>query len=327
MAWIRPLAKEIIYNAANMAGLTWIARHRIENKLIILTYHSFAEKATRGPVNRMPIRRFEKQVAFLKRHFWTVSLSEGLRVLSGQAISKVLGGRPMVAITVDDGFVDNYTLMFKVIQKYKISASVFLATDFLDSGRAPWPTQILELLGQTKARSLEYPVNMQLDGNISKIKASRVIKELWRHLPGEERLSRLEELRKHLGVSSASLLQPLKWQQVREMSSWGVEFGSHTVYHSILPALSESAAIEELHQSRSRLEEELEEQCTLFSYPNGDWNEACQKLVKSAGYLAALTQDRGVNSREYDLYAIKRIEVPFNETLGTFACRSTLIAL
>ena len=43
----------------------------------------------------------------------------------------------MVAITVDDGFSDNYDLMVPILLEHEVLASFFVATDYIDSGRLP----------------------------------------------------------------------------------------------------------------------------------------------------------------------------------------------
>jgi len=320
---IRSVAKEIIYNSLHFAGLTHIARQKQINRLIILTYHSFAEKKAMPLLNAMPISRFEKQIGFLKKNYRLVSLEEGIQRLKvGESDSN-----PMAAITIDDGFEDNYSLMFNVAKKHQIPAAIFIATDFIDSGRPPWPTQIVEILAQTKFQVTEYPIKLPLNSLLKRAEAIQILMDIWKHLPGEERFLFIEELRKHLKVGNAYLTKALTWAQIAEMSQHNISFGSHTAYHSILPAVSESAAMQELDISKRRLETQLGKPCTLFSYPNGDWDERSRELVRQAGYSASVTQQCGMNSTEFHPHSLKRIEVPYNETLGTFACRSSLLTL
>jgi peptidoglycan/xylan/chitin deacetylase (PgdA/CDA1 family) len=39
--------------------------------------------------------------------------------------------KPM-AITIDDGYLDNYTIAYPVLEKWKVPATVFIATDFVE---------------------------------------------------------------------------------------------------------------------------------------------------------------------------------------------------
>jgi peptidoglycan/xylan/chitin deacetylase (PgdA/CDA1 family) len=328
MMTLKSLSKEVIYNTAHLAGFTWLSRHRLQGRMVIFTYHSFAaSKNESRVVNSIPIQLFQRQLRFLQQHYQMISLSEGLHLLREEMSTKTATGKPYAIITVDDGFADNYTLLFPLVRQYHIPVTIFVATDFLDTGRPPWPTQIVQLIKETEVSSLQYPIPLKLSDKYAKNKAIYAIMAVWKHLPPEERLMRVQELRKHLKVAKLTPVQPLTWEQVKEMRRHSVEFGSHTRYHSILPAVSETVAIQELQDSKQRLETELNEECILFSYPNGDWSDTTRNGVEKTGYRCAVTQNRGSNQYGTDPYCLKRIEVPYNETLGTFACRSSLLAL
>lgn len=90
--------------------------------LPVLMYHSVLE--TVAPGNRLAVsaRTFDRQMGFLRRF--------GYRVLPLEQAVEVFkdGKRPArtVVITFDDGFADNFTYAFPVLQKYRIPATVFL---------------------------------------------------------------------------------------------------------------------------------------------------------------------------------------------------------
>jgi hypothetical protein len=83
--------------------------------------------------------------------------------------------------------------------------------------------------------------------------------------------------------------------------------------HPNLPSAGLSAAHDELTTSRARLEQEMGEAVTMFSYPNGGAERyltpEIQRLVREAGYRAATTSRNGFAGRDSDLYALERIEV------------------
>jgi peptidoglycan/xylan/chitin deacetylase (PgdA/CDA1 family) len=324
---MRSTLKNIFYNTIYLSGLPYFSRYHLSESVVFLTYHSFTNVIDNELINRMPIYMFERQIAFLKRHYHMLPMSEALKYLLGEIQINNNIKKPIVVITVDDGFADNYSLMFPVIKKYNVPVTVFISTDFIDTGRPPWPTQILEILEHTKAFYTEYPVQMPLGKKHEKDGAAQIIKDLFKRFKPEERFKKLEELRNHLKVGMNYSSAPLTWDQIREMRKSSVEFGTHTVYHSSLPFTDQAAMIAELNESKMRLEKALNEQCNLFSYPDGDWNENCKLYVQKEGYQAAVTQDKGKNSVNCDPYSLKRIEVPFNETLRTFACRCSLVSL
>ena len=47
-----------------------------------------------------------------------------------------------IAITFDDGYRDNFVCAFPILKKLGIPATIFLATEYMDSGQLPWYDQV-----------------------------------------------------------------------------------------------------------------------------------------------------------------------------------------
>jgi peptidoglycan/xylan/chitin deacetylase (PgdA/CDA1 family) len=50
----------------------------------------------------------------------------------GEALRPAPSGRPSVALTFDDGYLDNWVHVFPVLEKYALKATIFVSTDFVD---------------------------------------------------------------------------------------------------------------------------------------------------------------------------------------------------
>jgi peptidoglycan/xylan/chitin deacetylase (PgdA/CDA1 family) len=101
----------------------------------------------------------------------------------------------------------------------------------------------------------------------------------------------------------------LTWEQVREMQRDGFVFGSHTVSHKALTALSREQALEELLSSRQEIERQLGSKVRYFAYPTGAYNSQVEEMVKQAGYKAAFTIRFGQAGAESNPYALERIPI------------------
>lgn len=317
---LRFAAKSLIHSAIDWSGRPRHQRQQLRGSLIVLTYHSFCTDWPRGLFSSLPIDRFERQIRFLRENFTLVSLEQGLTYL-GEERS---GDRPWVAITIDDGFQDNYTHAWPVLQKYSVPATIFLATDFIDTRRPPWPTQLVEILERTRLQKIEAPFHATLKSLSARSAAARQIKKEWSSLPPMVRFEKLDELRRHLRVDEAPHNLPLTWAQVREMRLGGIRFGSHTVYHSILSEVGQTVVAQELQGSKHRLEDELQEPCVLFAYPDGKHSGLSKTALGLCGYQAAVTQDLGCNNDANEPLALRRIEIPFNDPIPSFRCRTSL---
>jgi len=323
---LRAIAKEFLYGFAYAAGLPHIGRRHRRDSLSILTYHSFGASTEHPYINRLPPSRLIAQLDHLARHFEIVSLEDGLSQLANAEGAP--RGRPMLVVTVDDGYSDNYEILFPILRERTIPATIFVATDYMDSGRLPWPTRISALLFFARATTLGPPWNLSIATTVQRHHAGRILRMRMSALDHAERDSVIEELSRTLAPAPFTPLRPLTWSQVRAMSLGGIKFGSHTQWHGWLDRVSPAELDAELSLSRRRLETETDAPCHSIAYPNGNWNAAVAAATAKVGYRYALTQDAGVN-RCLGLrpLALCRTEIPFNEMVGTFACRVSGVAI
>ncbi len=105
--------------------------------------------------------------------------------------------------------------------------------------------------------------------------------------------------------------------QIRELYDAGWEIGSHSLSHhdvTTRPAKQE----EEIVKSRQRLASYLEVPINSFAYPFGAYDNASLKLVKSAGYIAAMgLGDRSAQGKE-NIYYLYRQSITAGTTLESF---------
>jgi peptidoglycan/xylan/chitin deacetylase (PgdA/CDA1 family) len=127
----------------------------------ILMYHSISDDPEDGiqsyyKINTSP-KRFTDHMKYLYDNNYKVidlpqavrliespSSDNGIRDERGQAVVESLHPTPptlnankYVVLTFDDGYRDFYTRAFRLLKKYDFSATVFLPTSFIDSGRKP----------------------------------------------------------------------------------------------------------------------------------------------------------------------------------------------
>ncbi|WP_180270775.1 polysaccharide deacetylase family protein [Sporanaerobium hydrogeniformans] len=90
----------------------------------VLMYHVFSEaKEPNNPFITVGIERFEEQLKALLDNGYTFITFKDLDLyLKGEA---GLPEKPII-LTADDGYLDNYTLAFPVLQKYQVPATFFV---------------------------------------------------------------------------------------------------------------------------------------------------------------------------------------------------------
>jgi peptidoglycan/xylan/chitin deacetylase (PgdA/CDA1 family) len=323
---LRHIIKTSAYGTAAAVGAaTRLGRHRGDG-LIALTYHSVGDGREHPYLNRMPPERFRQQLRYLKSHYDVVDVREGLNALASS--NRAPRQRPMVAITVDDGYVDNHDLIFPIAREEGVSVAFFVATDYIDNARLPWPTRIAAmvhfatrdtcpLLDQSSQPTTLLPTKSQMD----KHAACRALMHVAARLDRDQREQWLDELQQSLAPTNMNLLAPMQWAHIRQMTESGMLIGSHTHMHGWLDCVSPDELQRELAEGKSRIEHETGTICDVIAYPNGNHGLPVRQATKQAGYRYGLTQDRGINRPAGDDYAVLRVEIPFDEPIGTFACR------
>jgi peptidoglycan/xylan/chitin deacetylase (PgdA/CDA1 family) len=106
-----------------------------------------------------------------------------------------------------------------------------------------------------------------------------------------------------------------------------MEIGAHTATHPILTRLAPADARREIDQSRERLTAILGEPVSLFAYPNGkpgqDYGAEHVRMVRDAGFTAAVSTAWGVASTNSDLFQLPRF-TPWDRRPAKFALRLLL---
>ena len=100
----------------------------------------------------------------------------------------------------------------------------------------------------------------------------------------------------------------LSREEILEMSRQGIEFGSHSMNHRLLPQLSPEEVKLEVEEAKKQIEELIQKPCRTFAYPAGYFSDGAKRIISEAGHTAAFTTVYGPADR-IDLYALNRTEI------------------
>lgn len=229
----------------------------------ILVYHSIkdAPKNKDRPRMTVPPELFDKQIEHLVSSGYTViSMDELLRCMSEKAPM----GNKKIVLTFDDGFEDNFDYSYDILCKYGLTATYFLAVDYIGSEEVfPW-----------------------CDNNFS-------------------------------------YSRPIAWDKLTRMVSGGMTIGSHTLTHQNLGMISDKGAgmDNEVGLSKRILEKRLNTAVRYFAYPfgcKGSYNKKTEKCLRENGYKAACINVLGINSKDDNVFELKRTRIDWNDNLLKF---------
>lgn len=155
----------------------------------ILMYHSIGDGVSDLSLS---IAKFDQQLKWLK--------AKGYRFVTVSELLELDVTEKVVALTFDDGFEDNYTNMFPVLQRYAAKATIYLAPDI--SGIAKL--------------TIEQVKNMQASG----------LCEFGAHTLNHVNLSQLDD--PHAQVEIIKSKQRVESMTERECRSFAYPFGRYT---------------------------------------------------------------------------------------------------
>jgi peptidoglycan/xylan/chitin deacetylase (PgdA/CDA1 family) len=98
----------------------------------------------------------------------------------------------------------------------------------------------------------------------------------------------------------------LSWKQIKEMSEFGFDFGSHTVNHPDLTKIDPNWVEYELKKSKKVLEDKLGKEVNFLSYPFGRYNRFVQEEAERSGYKRAYTLCSKMKEDGFQPFAQKR---------------------
>jgi peptidoglycan/xylan/chitin deacetylase (PgdA/CDA1 family) len=297
-------------------SVRWL-RSRFTGGALVLGYHRIAEPAWDPYELCVAPHRFAQQLEILRNHTNPVPLPELIRAL----VNDNLPPRT-VAVTFDDGYADVLTHAKPLLERYRIPATVFVATDYL--GREFWwdelarllqppsplPTQLSVAAGKT---AIEWSQDRTGRGDPRTALLLALCDGL-RPLPEEERLQAMEQVRDCLSPGSdggKTNPRPMTADEVLELGTDGlVQIGSHTASHPVLAALPLAEQRMEIQGSKASLETLIQRPVTSFSYPNGSATKQTSRLVREAGFSCACASQWDVARPGSDRFRLPRFWIP-----------------
>ena len=294
---------------------------------LILMYHRVADEPIDYWGLAVSPARFEEHLQLLRRFRRPLPLAEFVRNLIAGTLSP-----DAVALTFDDGYVDNLTAGLPRLAAADVPATVFLATGYLGRDEAFWWDELAHfiLLANTpssfeiviRGESMFFELGTESSprengaASVTFSNSRRTVLEAiyqpLRRLDEDERRALMTKLRSiftgHNG--QARLGRAMTRDEVRAIVAGGlVTVGAHTVTHPILPELGAAARRDEIMASKLACEEIVGAPVIAFAYPFGEYNAEVCEVVRSAGFTFSCSTGRAPAVAASDVFALRRIFV------------------
>lgn len=289
------------------------------NSVAILMYHSVREPEQDsewiGPGITHAPAIFSWQMEMLAGKFHPVTIDDVLLFLEGK---KSLPRRA-VAVTFDDGYLDNLEYAAPILQRFGISGAFYVTTSLIGQTCAPWFSQVRRAFFTTRRASWAssgHGRTLDISTPAARDAALLSAYDLCAPLVGDAQPRAVETIQRELEVEPAPPPQRLmmNWSEVRSLRKAGHIVGSHTVTHPNVAHIPEAAAHAELFDSKRCIEEQLQEEVKHFSYPHPalepQWSGQTVSVAREAGYLTSVTTTRGPVRAGSNPLSLTRVRAP-----------------
>lgn len=111
----------------------------------------------------------------------------------------------------------------------------------------------------------------------------------------------------------------MNYARIRELPARGIEVGSHGSSHMRLAGEPASVLQREVLDSKRRIEDETGRAVPHFCYPYGSHDLAAIEAAAAAGYVSAVTCQRGAATSTFDPLALPRKGISFGDNVLGYA--------
>jgi peptidoglycan/xylan/chitin deacetylase (PgdA/CDA1 family) len=307
-----PLLFQALSPAGTRARLHTLIFHRVLPQRDEL----FPGEVTAGDFNAI--------CSWLKAWFNVLPLAKAAQQLrEGRLPSRAL------CISFDDGYADNHDVALPILQHHGLSATIFVATGFLDGGRM-WNDTVIESVRRTTLSKLDLTGTAAATlGAIPLVSlqdrrdAISCIISATKYLAPPERTQWVQAVAERAGALLPTNMM-MRSDQVRTLHRAGMGVGGHTVSHPILAQLGTAVLQREISEGRRQLQDIIRAPVSLFAYPNGrpgtDYDERAVQAVQEQGFSAAMSTTWGTANHRSDLLQLPRF-TPWDRSRTYFGLR------
>ena len=293
-------------------------------ELTVMMYHYVRDRGDEAEAGSgipgMPVKAFESQLDDLSKQYTFVTWTDVQQAVQGL--------RPLASsaclLTFDDGVLDHYVNVFRILQSRKLSG-LFFAMSRRENEGLTLPHKIHFLLAKLNLSGLYEALWEKLD-SVQRERFTIAEKMYLSKYPPVSLGNRINLFKAILQRDLSDEIDPLLGnlfeeyvgseketarnyylnpEQIREMTEGGMHFGGHTHSHPWFDWIDSEARNAEIKASAGWLGN-VEPGPWAFAYPYGGLSEDSPQLLQSHGFIAAFTTQTQL--RHSDPYYIGRLD-------------------
>ena len=282
------------------------------SKLYISMYHYTRDLVhSRYPeIKGMNTTLFRQQIEYMKNNFNFVTMEQVIDAVEGKAELP----EKALLLTFDDGYIDNYTVAFPVLEEFNVQGSFFIPGKTFVTHQLLDVNKIHYILANANICELVKDVKKEMDNYRGEVYSYPPTDELYNEYAIADRfdvkeivfVKRMlqtvlpEKLRniitsnlfkKYVDVTEEQLAYELYMteEQIRTMKRHGMFIGIHGYDHYWLGNLKTVQMRKDISMALDALDEFIDKRHWVMNYPYGSYNKKTSEVIKSLGACIGLT--------------------------------------
>lgn len=284
-----------------------------KNVSIVMYHYTRDLRHSRYPeIKGYDIKLFRKQMEFFKTNCNVVQMEEIMEAINcGENLPE-----NAVLLTFDDGYIDNFTFAFPILEEFGFQGSFFIpgktftTHQLLDVNKIHYilaSADIKKLVVDIKKKmdfyrgsEFDYPSTAELwnqyavDGRFDDKNTIFVKRILQTVLPEKLRNQISSDLfEKYVGVTEEQLAYELYMtpEQIRTLKKHGMYIGIHGYDYYWLGNLSKEKMQEDITKALDVMDEFIDRKEWVMNYPYGNFNSDVLEFIEKEGACIGLTTE------------------------------------
>ncbi len=293
-------------------------------KSAIVNFHGVTDvNGNRFNNRHLDVNEFEKLIIYLKRNYEIVSLKDIFEIhRSGKKTTK-----RTIALTFDDGYINNFTIALPLLKKHNVPATFYLITKgFTDPEYYVWP-DIIDLVQRNLKQDVILDVGtFKYPGfYCDKLKLSLVDFLKSCGSKREKYISELSAKYSFYKVTAKKFPQLIELVRKDEFKKYSdevlIEYGSHSHTHFNLEYLTATECEAELKESRRIITDLTGKEPISLAFPDGSYSNETIDIGIKAGYLNQVAVTYKFNENNKNPNLLSRYTVSNSTTWQSNAIR------
>jgi peptidoglycan/xylan/chitin deacetylase (PgdA/CDA1 family) len=213
---------------------------------------------------------FQEQIDFFKQHYKIVCISEAIYLIDNNENIKNL-----LVISFDDGFKENFTNIYPILKRNKISGTFFIISNCIDNKDLMWRNKLLLINREKRSLILKSTKKLVEEYKLSEFKDNdnlfswslnnwqMDLKEYYVNFLWEKVMP--FSIEEYLNINKPYMNS----DEIKQLSLEGHNIGSHSKTHPVFSKLSYQNFRDEISLSCEFINKITNKNVTTFSYPFG----------------------------------------------------------